>query len=307
MNAARTQKIAEVLKNVKTQGQALKQPGVGAPAINAAVKEGVSRVPTTLPGAGWVAIVMYAIAALLAIGLVLLAVDHWVTPIFQRKTGGPGYIPIPGNDISQVFWLKLADVANVPINAPPAPAPANGAPTPPPVVSASVIEGQASWSMSCDVWLDDEFPQELPDVMPQRRFLLLGQNINTPKLVLAFDNTKNTLYVYSYSANGSTMESAYVDNVPIRKPFRIGIVKNPKTLEVYFNGRLVRTRQLRAATALPSAGDSFFAPSSLIYESKTVSKGIKVLNLRVFGYPVLPDEFAGRMDDLKGAKDFRNY
>jgi hypothetical protein len=90
--------------------------------------------------------------------------------------------------------------------------------------------------------------------------------------------------------------------VPIHKPFRVGITMSSNIMEGYLNGLLVKTRQLKRQTLLPSSGSYIFAPSNIKSTTGTttytLSTGIYVLNVRTFGYIVDPSEMKGRMNDL---------
>ena len=81
MNASRADKISEVLKNVTNLGKSIKT-ATGIKAANA--PEPANAIGQPVKGSGFVRILMYVIAGILLIGIILLGVDQWVTPIFQK-------------------------------------------------------------------------------------------------------------------------------------------------------------------------------------------------------------------------------
>ena len=295
MNASRADKISEVLKNVSNLGKTIKT-ATGIKPANA--PEPVNAIGQPVKGSGFVRILMYVIAGLLLVGIILLGVDQWITPIFQKSPGAPGYIAIPGTDQSEVYWPNAAGVKDIIVGTPP---PAiNGTPA----LSTTVIEGQTSYSITMDVLITDEYPQDLGSGQNQRIFFTMSQMVENPSLRVSLDNEKNSVYITCFDAEG-LQQSVKLDNVPIRAPFRVGITVSPYLLEGYLNGLLVQTRQLNTVPKPPSSGDKIFAPTNIVIDKKVMSRGISVLNMRCFGYQVPASEMKGRMDDLSEKSNFR--
>jgi len=304
----RSQKAAAAFKNIETLGKEVKKVSTVKPASLAAIEiSKITGLPTPVVGTSFLQVAMYVVAGILLIGLILLAVDQWITPIFQRSPGGSGYIPIPGTDLSQVYWTNSKVINNIIIGTPP---PSPEGVTPP--LYTTVIEGQTAYSLTLDVLINNEFPQNLGTDSAassrQRIFFMLGPSLAKPTLTISLDNSKNTVYVTSYDSTRH-IQTAIVDNVPIHKPFRIGVAKSQYALEAYLNGMLVTTINLRSNTINPTSGDRIFSPSNIIYTNSenstvTLSSGIQAMNLRVFGYVVPPSEMKGRMDDLILLKNF---
>ncbi len=300
MDAARTQRIAEVLKTTKALGKTIKQPTVAAPAVLTALKEAQSRLPVAdTSKSGWfITIAMYVIATLLAVGLILLVVDKWITPIYVRTPGGPGLITVPGTDNGQVFWPPASANMNIPIKPPGG---TKSAINPNPTLGASVLEGQSSYTITADVYIKDEMPQTLPTGVTERFFVYLASpGWTTPRLTISLDNNKNTVYIRAYSTSVNT--PLVIDNVPIRSPFRIGLIIKPYAMEGYLNGKLVKTVNLKIPIPAPQNGDSFLSLANMgpTISSNVVpaSTGIQVFNLTAFGYEIDPTEMMGRMSTL---------
>jgi hypothetical protein len=292
MDVSRAEKIADVLKATTQLGKNIKKPStiIKSPVLlNKPVGE--ARLPPAVEGSGVLRVLMYVVAGLLLIGLILLGVDQWITPIFQRVPGGSGYIPIPGTDMSQVYWTKPSQVANITIGTPPPSTTGLAAP-----LFTTVLEDQSNYSITMDVFISDEYPQ-ISITNDRRVFFMIGQTPTTPSIIAWISNSKNTAYITCFNSNGLE-ESTEIQNVPIHKPFRIGIVKSPFIMEAYFNGLLVMTRQLRAISKTLSTGDTIFSPANITVNGITLSQKIKVLNIRTFGYTVSPSEMLGRMNDL---------
>jgi len=293
MDISRAKNAAEVIKMTTKLGKSIKKPSLPSKLPGILGEKSETGLPPAIEGSGVVKVLMYIVAGLLLIGLILLGVDQWLTPIFQRAPGGKGYIPIPGNDMSQVYWKDRTKVGNIVIGTP------STATTPMPL-STTVLEGQSSYSITMDVYIADEYSQIDSSGVPfdKRIFFLLGTTPDTPILMAWLDNDMNTVTITSYDTSNNLVENAIIDNVPIHTPFRIGITKSPKVLEAYLNGLLVMTRQIKGNSKIPSSGSIIFSPANIIIDSTNKSQGIKVLNMRTFGYVVEPSEMQGRMSDL---------
>jgi hypothetical protein len=292
MDASRAQKIAQVLKDTRTLGKDIGKPvaGPAAAAAARAVTEATSRLPIGSIGGTVMKYLLYLIATLLAIGLLVLAIDQWVTPIFKRLPAS-----LPGIDKTQVFWTNTSSVAPISVGTPgPGSTPSVSTPY------VSILQGQESYAFTADVLINDEFPKA---GVTDRIFLVLRTGpfaLTGSKIQISLNNNINTVKVTVFSSSGQ--ESAEIENVPIRTSFRIGVVKTPTYMDVYLNGKLYKTRKLSGTSAAISLGDTILPPSSIRLTvgqtTTTLSTGIKVLNFRAFGYVPEPSEMLSRMNDL---------
>jgi hypothetical protein len=134
-----------------------------------------------------------------------------------------------------------------------------------------------------------------------RTFFVLGPSLGKPTLSFSLDNDANTVYITSYDTN-RLIQTVVIDSVPIHKPFRVGVVKTPYLLEGYLNGLLVKTIKLTSNTIDPRNGDTIYSPDNITSgtgdSSIILSKGIKAVNLRLFGGAITPAEMKARMNDL---------
>jgi hypothetical protein len=315
MEQSRANKISEVLKNVSTLGKQLKKPGTsGQPGQSgqpAKIPEVKNAIGVPVEGTGFVRILMYVIAGILLIGIMLLAVDQWVTPVFQRSPGAPGYIPIPGTDTSQVFWKDSSMVKDITVGPVATVDTPVGKITP---LSVTNIEGAPSYSITLDITINDEYPQDIPTT-PASNYLAKGRRVffiisndsdgtTQPILEISLDNSLNKIYIISYNTASSTREETVViDNVPIHAPFRIGATVSTRMLEGYLNGMLVRSKNLIYPPTPPPSGFKIFDPSNIKIgtggSAKVLSRGISVLNVRAFGYVVSAAEMKSRMSDFQ--------
>lgn len=321
MDTDRAAKVAEIYKTTQQLGKNIKKPGV-AKRSTILEEARVSGVPQPVEGTGLMRILMYIAAGLLVLGLILLAVDQWITPIFVRKPGSSGYIPVPGTDTSIVYWTSSSSVISL-LSRTPVVTPTNitignvvataAVPNP---VSCGILVGQSIFSLTMDVYIvNDATTSTLPINDPTkntatppllRTLFFIGSpgassdgtsnTATTQKLLITMEPNKNSLNITA----ASSQENVIIDNVPMNTAFRIGLVSTPYTLEGYLNGRLVMTRHIQSTSPITLVrGDIIYAPANIQGTGNMLlSAGIKVMNLRVFAYEVGPSEMLARMYDL---------
>jgi hypothetical protein len=298
MDASRAQKIAQVLKDTKTLGKEIGKP-VGGPAAAAASRaaiEATSRLPTGTMATTIMKYVMYFIATLLAIGLLVLAIDQWITPVFKRLP-----YTLPGIDKTQAFWSNSFNVKEIIVGSPPVVGSSTN-------TYCSVLEGQPQYGISIDVKIEDEFPQESlkQEIINDRIFFIIG-SVSSPKLQISLDNSINTVYIKSFSGLlRENPKTVLIENVPIHSPFRIGVVVKPTYMEAYLNGKLYSTVKFATTnTALALVNqDRILPPSAITMSNKAYGAGIKVMNFRAFGYVPSAEELLSRMNDLTPDSSF---
>ena len=338
MNASRAKMANTAMKEIKGLGKSI---GTPASILNtvASSKSGPTPVdnngiPQPVQGMGLLQIFMYIMAGILLIGLLLLFVDYFITPIFQKSPGGAGYIPMPGNDTSDAFWKKMTDVHDITIGVPAAPA--NQNPNIPYVMPphTQIIEQQTSYSITMDIYIDKEYSQDLgaaTDAGVGRVFFALGPagiytytgpTLTKPKLCCYLDNGANNVKIEINGPGATGPKTIIIENVPIHTPFRIGIIKTSSVLEGYLNGLLVKTIQVPNSYPYPDTGDMIYSPANIKFTpiptaataaaaatpvaetAITLSTGISVLNVHLFGNDIPAGEMKARMSDLSKPSDF---
>jgi hypothetical protein len=271
MNQDRAKAAEAALKNVETLKKTLiKANSSKAKTVVNTVptKIQASGLPEPVAGTGFVQYIMYFIGGILVLGLILMIVDRWFFPIFKRAPGAPGYISLPGTDMSDSFWTDLKTINNVSINAPPPPTDSTLPPPNPAPLYSTVLASQSTYTITLDVLINDEKPQDLGvnaatnNIL--RTFFFLGTTLenDSRKVTFTMDNTKNRIHVNVFNSE-RLIQSCIIDNVPIHVPFRVGFIKTSYAMEAYLNGLLVQTIQLKGNQVDPQMGDTIFAPQNI--------------------------------------------
>jgi hypothetical protein len=178
----------------------------------------------------------YIGSVLIVLLILLIFVHYFITPIFQLRPGGPGVIPIPGIDDGVLYWdTTAADTIEEEKDS-----------------RFPIREKYSNYTMNMDIFINSSF-----DYSDRYRFIFgRGATLKTASassadtimgLLSAFNVAvvllpgTNDLQV-SVLTDANTSEDIVIHNIPIQETFRLGIVVMDHALEVYLNGKLVKTK-----------------------------------------------------------------
>jgi hypothetical protein len=177
-------------------------------------------------------IASYIIGVVIVILVLLVFVHFLISPIFQLHPGGPGVIPIPGGDDGELYWKDKI---------------------PSTITNATLpIKNQSfGYSMILDVFIENPL-----QFSPNFRILFRRSDKETPtnsitggtidgylnnyNVAAALLSNTNDLLV-SVLCTDNIPHNVQIENVPVQEPFRLGIIVMEKALEVYINGKLMKT------------------------------------------------------------------
>jgi hypothetical protein len=195
----------------------------------------------------WIA---YLLAIFIVIMAILILIHYTITPIFRTNPGSPGIITVPGVDDGKLYWQKDSSVLHD---------------------NNTVLGSNAlNYTILMDIYISNPLSFK---PSPRLLFFRGGQNAPAPNpnaqtilgvvenynIAVALSPDTNDLIVSTLTAgpNGQNMENILVPNVPVQEPFRLGIVMMDVAMEVYMNGRLVKSRALSGP---PKAINGSFYP-----------------------------------------------
>lgn len=214
---------------------------------------------------GVIGLAGYLFSIVAIIFVILLFVHYFITPVIQTRPGAPGYIYL-GTDNGVLFWKdgytpKILN-KDTPI--------------------ASMYYG---YTMIIDMKIGSVMPfGTQPRVLFTRgakaststadSAATLSSLFSEYNLAVALKPDTNDLIVSTMSS-GKTEENIILNNVPVNTTFRLGIVLLEKSMEVYVNGRLIKTRAL-STSLLDAKGD---IETSATAQDQTVAK---LRNLKIW-------------------------
>ncbi len=241
-------------------------------------------------GGGWLdsakRIATYLFSVLIVLFVLLLLVHFFIKPVFRWKPGSPGWIPMPGTDDASWFWKK-GDTVVLPASALP-------------------IRNQFSdYTLQVDIGIQDPLSfsnrprilfhrgEERPATPTGTTLLSLLGSYN---LAVALDSTVNDMIVSVLDKNNSSQQ-IIVKNVPVQQPFRLTVVVMNNAMEVYFNGRLVKTRTFTAPPK-DQKGDLFPATG-------TDANLAKLMNLKLWSRMITTPEIRDSTPPLPTADEMK--
>jgi len=227
----------------------------------------------------------YVLMLLIVLFVLLLFIHYFITPVFSVHPGAPGMIPVPGWDDGVLYWENT---------------------NPSQILNKDLpIQNQyCGYSLMMDMFIQNplQFSKQ-----PRILFSRGGNRLNQPmgdtvigvmnpyNLVVALLPDTNDMIV-SVLNKDYNMENVIIPNVPIQEPFRLGIVLMEQALEVYLNGRLMKTRTFSAAP-MDVKGD--------IYPATGVEANIaKIRNLKIWGRILTTSEIRYAKPDLSTTDGF---
>lgn len=216
----------------------------------------------------------YLLAVTAVVLILLLFIHFFIRPVFRWKPGAPGWIPVPGWDDGVLFWAK-GNTGSVPNTLLP-------------------IHSQSfDYTVQVDLFLQNplQFATH-PRILltrggirksPPSGETLLGV-LQQYNFAIALKPDTNDMIV-SVLNKDNHMETAILPNVPVQEPFRLIIVVMEKAMEVYMNGRLLRTTTFQAP---PRDVKGDIAPASGIESNIARYRNLKVWS-RVLTTPEIRD------------------
>jgi hypothetical protein len=229
----------------------------------------------------------YFVSILVVLFAILTFIHFFITPIWQLNPGGPGVIPIPGMNDSKLYWTNVKDETKIDDK------------------TIGFDKITSNWSMSIDIFVSEPFTSDSKpriifarcprDDFKLKSSILLTDSIDNYNLIIALIPGTNDLIVSSVNTSNNP-ENVIVPNVPIQKPFRIGVVLFDSMMEVYINGKLFQTKQFSATT---KAVTGYFIPPT-----GEVANTAKVKNLILWTRTITAPEMRYANPNLADTSEF---
>jgi hypothetical protein len=199
--------------------------------------------------------------------VILILIHYTLYPIFSLQPGDPGMIRIPGFMDSQVFWKPSSTTTTF---------------TDLSDTATKIQTNTYNWSMTLDIAIQNPYVSlnNGYSVIFSRGGTVNPQAIANSSIKGSISNYNvaialapgNTDLIVSVLNSDGNPDNILIPNVPVKDPFRIGIVMLSTVFEVYLNGKLVRTRRYTSGSPGNYAGP-FRPPTG------NVAKSVKIGNL----------------------------
>lgn len=241
----------------------------------------VGSVGTGVGGVSFVGIFGWFIAVVVVVTVILLFVHFTLRPVFRLVPGGKGIIPIPGFSDGQVYWKPKTAVAPLIESKLPASYPTQ------------------NWTFTLDIFINNPTVHgfEPSYIFSRGTGYKKGTIEENVVEVLLIPGSNDLVVTVRNSLRNS--ESVLLSNVPVQTPFRLGVVVLDVAMEVYVNGRLMKTRAMDAPPAnfkgvfVPPQGDA----ASLV----------KISNLHLWNRVLTPSEIRNAQPALVSSSLFKDF
>lgn len=184
-------------------------------------------------------IIAYLFSILVIILVIVLFIHYFITPIIKLKPGAPGIILIPGFDDGVLFWNKgmVSEIKNKDL-------PIQNMYYDYTIILDVFVQNPTQFARQPRIlFTRGATKSDVPSTSAMSSTMLsMYKNYN---LAVGLAPDTNDLIVSVLNKNNG-MEEVKLSNIPIQEPFRLGIVVMEKALEVYINGRLMKTRTFTA-------------------------------------------------------------
>lgn len=187
--------------------------------------------------------IAYLFGILIILIIITLIVHYFVTPVYRTKPGAPGLITLPGTDNGVIFWNGSGPYPGVSLIKD------NDLP---------ISNAYFNYSFIVDIFIQDPMQFSLiPHVIlsraPENQANPTATDgitsvIPTYNFAIALKPNVTDLIISMMNVNGQP-EDIDIKNVPVQIPFRLGVVIMEKVMEIYINGRLMKTKKFEADLA----------------------------------------------------------
>jgi hypothetical protein len=230
-------------------------------------------------------VIIYILSIAIVIFVILLFIDRFFKQIFSLQPGDSGIIPVPWFDNGVLFWDKVNPGQILNKDLP-------------------ISELSFNYSLILDMFIQNPLQfSKHPRILFSRGAIFKNDRsgdtilgiLNNYNLVIALLPDTNDLIV-SVLNKDNNMEIAIVSNIPVQEPFRIGIVIMEAAMEVYLNGKLMKTRAFHS-TPKDVKGD--------IYPASGIELNIaKLRNLKIWPTLLTSSEIRSASPSLSVTSDF---
>jgi hypothetical protein len=216
------------------------------------------------------AIMFYVSLSIFVVFLILAFINYTMFPVFSFSPNDPGFIPIPTVSDKQLAFTKGPATFDL---------------------SANFVKLPAcTYTLGADVYLSGDFMlSEVPRVILYRASepVISGGTVSNlvstyseTNIIVWLDPIKNDLYVSAIengTGSGNLIQTSEpIENVPIRKVFRLAVVFTPNFIELYINGRMEKSMALQ--NSLVTISDSSYLYSSV----KPIQQNVTLGNLTMW-------------------------
>jgi hypothetical protein len=219
-------------------------------------------------------IVCYLLAITITVFIILLFIHYFIKPIFTFNHDASALFNIPGFDKGKLFWNNTnpSTIKNTDL---------------------PISKQSFGYSLVIDILIQNPFQfSNYPRLILRRGGTLitpsgtssttntLSSILNNYNLAIALLPDVNDLII-SVTTTNNNIENVVIPNITIQEPFRLGVVVLERALEIYVNGKLLKTR---AFNEIPTCIEDDIIPFGKEQDM------VKLRNLKIWNTPISASE-----------------
>lgn len=265
------------------------------------IAKGITVMPGTI-GSNISRIIAYLLAIIIVILIILLFIHFFIKPIFKLNPGSPGIIPIPGSDNGKLFWNKSVkdyteykDIPETELSI------IHDKYFDYTVIMDIFIENPVTISKTLRVLFSRGATYKVGPIVKSTYDYTPQSIFSTYNLVIALkpENTDLIVAVLTNKSSETSDVIASIPNIPIQEPFRLGVVIMELALEIYINGRLMKTIKY----------DNGFTPGPYQANGIQIDNGKKICsmrNLKIWNKTLTIPEIRYALPAISSVNDFND-
>lgn len=228
--------------------------------------------------------VFYISLFIFIIFLILVFIHFTMYPIFSFSPNDNGFIQIPTASDRQITFTKSPAAADLSAN----------------FINVPV----SSYTIGMDVYLTGVFePSDKPLVLLYRSDAGVERApANSTSLITTYDKTNLIVWLDSFKnnvnvsgiQNDSKLKTSTIENVPIKKVFRVTVVFTDTFLEVYINGKLESTQPFEKLKTVSDTHRFYSGKTNLSVQISNLTFWPRILSARevqAWGSPMSKESF----------------
>lgn len=220
----------------------------------------------------------YFIGIFIILFVISLFIHFFIVPIYSLQPGNPGIINIPLADKGVLFWN---DSGKYPTSQ------SNNSKIQNEDLPINTAFSNYTFIVDLFLYNPTDFSQTgKPRILLSRGAVLRPSSqqqqgdtiltvLSTYNFAVALKTNTSDLIVSVLNANNHS-EDIIIENAPIQKTFRLGVVIMEHAMEVYINGKLMKTRKYE--TTLMNVKNDITSASSTIVKMKNLKIWKNILN-----------------------------
>jgi hypothetical protein len=199
--------------------------------------------PSSTAVSGIKKLAAYIIGIFIILFVISLFIHFFIVPIYSLQPGNPGIINIPLADKGVLFWNDSGDYPT---------SQSNDGRIPNDKLPISTVINNYTFIVDLFIYNPMQFSSTgnprillsrggVERLNPRQGDTILTV-LSSYNFAVALKPNTNDLIVSVLNANNHS-EDIIIDNVPVQKTFRLGVVIMENAMEVYINGKLLKTRK----------------------------------------------------------------